>query len=349
MKIDGRPIAGSPFRTFVIAELSANHAGSLDHALAIVRAAGDAGADAIKLQTYRPDTITIDHDGPLFRVDSGTVWDGRTLYDLYEEAHTPWEWHAPLRDEALALGMTWFSSPFDDTAVDFLESLGAPAYKIASFEIVDLGLIRRAAATGKPMIISTGMATYEEISEAVDAARSAGATDIALLKCTSAYPSPPEEVDLRTIPAMAEAFNVPIGLSDHTVGVAVPVAAVGVGASIIEKHVTMRRADGGPDGGFSLEPAELSEMIAHIRIAERALGSVNYTPTPSEVESRSLRRSLFVVEDVRAGEVFTTASVRSIRPGHGLHTRHLPEVVGRRAVRDVARGTPVSWDLLAPV
>lgn len=347
MNIGGRPIAGHPPRTFVIAELSANHAGSLDTAIAIVRSAAEAGADSIKLQTYRPDTITIDHDGPLFRVDSGTVWDGRTLYDLYEEAHTPWEWHTALRDEAIRLGMTWFSSPFDDTAVDFLESLDIPAYKIASFEIVDLGLIRRAASTGKPMIISTGMATYDEIAEAVNAARGAGATEIALLKCTSAYPAPPEEVDLRTIPAMADAFNVPVGLSDHTIGVAVPVAAVAIGAAIIEKHVTLRRADGGPDGGFSLEPSEFAEMVSHIRIAEQALGSVNYIPTQSEAGSRSLRRSLFVVEDVSAGEAFTSSSVRSIRPGHGLHTRHLEEIIGRRAARDVPRGTPVSWDLIA--
>jgi len=348
VKIDGRPIAQDPTRTFVIAELSANHAGSVENALAIVRAAAESGADAIKLQTYRPDTITIEHGGPLFRVGSGTVWDGRTLFDLYAEAHTPWEWHAALRDEALRCGMTWFSSPFDESAVDFLESLDAPAYKIASFEIVDVGLIRRAAATGKPLIISTGMATYDEIAEALDTARGAGATDVALLKCTSAYPAPPEEVNLRTIPAMAEAFQVPVGLSDHTLGVAVPVAAVGAGAAIIEKHVTLRRADGGPDGLFSLEPRELAEMIAQVRVAERALGSVNYNPTESEVESRSLRRSLFVVEEVRAGEAFTSSSVRSIRPGHGLHTRHLPEVIGRRAARDVARGTPVSWDLFVP-
>lgn len=348
MKIDGRPIGGDPQHTFVIAELSANHSGSLDNALSIVRAAAASGADAVKLQTYRPDTITIDHDGPLFRVDSGTVWDGRTLYDLYAEAHTPWEWHAALRDEAIRLGMTWFSSPFDDTAVEFLEALAAPAYKIASFEIVDLGLIRRAASTGKPIIISTGMATFDEIAEAVDAARAGGATDIALLKCTSAYPAPPEEVDLRTIPAMAQTFAVPIGLSDHTIGVAVPVAAVGIGAAIIEKHVTLRRADGGPDAGFSLEPSEFAEMVAQVRIAERALGSANYTPTPSEVESRSLRRSLFVVEDVLAGEVFTDSSVRSIRPGYGLHTRHLAEVIGRRASRDIGRGTPLTWELVAP-
>ncbi|HET9878458.1 MAG TPA: pseudaminic acid synthase [Candidatus Limnocylindria bacterium] len=348
VEIDGRPIGGSPPRTFVIAELSANHGGSLDTALGIVRAAAEAGADAIKLQTYRPDTITIDADTEPFRISSGTVWDGRTMYELYEEAHTPWEWHAPIRDEALRLGMTWFSSPFDATAIDLLESLDVPAYKIASFEIVDVGLIRRVAATGKPMVISTGMATYDEIEEAVAAARDGGATDIALLKCTSAYPAPPDEVDLRTIPHMATAFGVPVGLSDHTMGIAVPVAAVALGAVIVEKHVTLRRADGGPDSGFSLEPAELAEMVAQIRVAEQALGSVSYTPTEREAPSRSLRRSLFVVDDVRAGEPFTEANVRSIRPGHGLHTRHLPEILGRHAARDVARGTPLSWDLIAP-
>ena len=348
MKIDGRPIGGDAQHTFVIAELSANHSGALDNALSIVRAAAEAGADAVKLQTYRPDTITIDDDGPLFRVDSGTVWDGRTLYDLYGEAHTPWEWHAALRDEALRLGMTWFSSPFDDSAVEFLEALDAPAYKIASFEIVDLGLIRRAASTGKPIIISTGMATFDEIAEAVDAARAGGATDIALLKCTSAYPAPPEEVNLRTIPQMADAFGTPVGLSDHTTGIAVPVAAVAVGAVIVEKHVTLSRSDGGPDSGFSLEPPEFADMVNQIRVAERALGAVSYTPTAHEADSRSLRRSLFVVKDVRAGEVFTESSVRSIRPGYGLHTRHLAEVMGRRASRDIDRGTPLSWELIAP-
>lgn len=347
MKIDGREIGGSPPHTFIIAELSANHGGSLDNALAIVRAAADAGADAVKLQTYRPDTITIDVDNEYFRIGSGTVWDGRTLYSLYEEAYTPWEWHAPLRDEAIRHGMTWFSSPFDSTAIALLESLNVPAYKIASFEMVDNGLIRQVAATGKPMIISTGMATYEEIEEAVGAARNAGATDIALLKCTSAYPAPPEEVDLRTIPHMATAFGSLVGLSDHTVGIAVPVAAVAMGAVIIEKHLTLRRANGGPDSSFSLEPEELADMVAQIRVAEKALGKVNYEPAAHEAGSRSLRRSLFVVDDVRAGEAFTERNVRSIRPGYGLHTRHLPEVLGRRAVRDVARGTPLSWDLVA--
>lgn len=345
--IDGRRIGGTPPRAFVIAELSANHGGSLDTALAIVRVAAEAGADAVKLQTYRPDTITIDADSEHFRIQSGTVWDGRTLYSLYQQAYTPWEWHAPIRDEALRLGMTWFSSPFDSTAIDLLESLDVPAYKIASFEIVDVGLIRRIAATGKPMIISTGMATYEEIAEAVAAARDAGATEIALLKCTSAYPAPPDEVNLRTIPHMANAFGVPVGLSDHTMGIAVPVAAVALGAVIVEKHVTMRRSEGGPDSGFSLEPTELSDMVSQIRVAEQALGQVSYAPTQREAPSRILRRSLFVVEDIRAGELFTAANVRSIRPGHGLHTRHLPEILGRRAARSIARGTPLSWDIVA--
>lgn len=346
MQIDGRPIDPREPHTFVIAELSANHGGRLETAIEIVRKAAEAGVDAVKLQTYRPDTITLDHASKLFQVSAGTVWDGQTLYGLYEEAQTPWEWHAPIRDEALRHGLTWFSSPFDLTAVDFLETLDIPAYKIASFEIVDIGLIRRVAETGKPVVISTGMATFDEIEEAVTAARDAGATDIALLKCTSAYPSPPDEVDLRTIPHMAQAFAVPVGLSDHTMGIAVPVAAVALGAVIVEKHVTLRRADGGPDSGFSLEPDELAEMVSQIRVAEQALGAVSYEPTAKEAASRDLRRSLFVVEDVRAGEPFSEANVRSIRPGYGLHTRHLPEVLGRRAVSDIERGTPMSWDLV---
>ena len=348
MIIDGRPIGGDDGRTFIIAELSANHGGSLETALQIVAAAAAAGVDAVKIQTYRPDTITIDHDGEPFRIASGTVWDGRTLYSLYEEAYTPWEWHEPIRDAARRHGLTWFSSPFDDTAIDFLESLGAPAYKIASFELVDLGLIQHAAATGKPLIMSTGMATLAEIAEAVGAARSAGATEVALLKCTSAYPAPPEEANLNTIAHLAAAFGLPVGLSDHTVGTAVPAAAVALGATIVEKHVILRRADGGPDSGFSLEPDELATMVEHIRTAEKARGGVIYEPTEREARSRALRRSLFVVEDVGAGEPFTERNVRSIRPGHGLHTRHLPEVLGRRAGRRVARGTPLSWDLLQP-
>jgi pseudaminic acid synthase len=345
MEIAGRPIGpGAP--TYVIAELSANHRGRLETAVQLVRAAADAGVDAIKLQTYTADTITIDADRPEFRIGSGTVWDGRTLHDLYAEAATPWEWHEPLQRVASEHGLHFFSSPFDASAVDFLERLGVPAFKIASFEIVDVGLIARVARTGKPMIISTGMATLDEIGEAVEAARGAGATQIALLKCTSAYPAPAEDANLRTIPDMAARFDVPVGLSDHTLGIAVPVAAVAMGATIVEKHLTTSRADGGPDGGFSLEPDELREMVAAIRTAETALGTVSYEPTDEEAGSRILRRSLFAVEAIRAGEPFTERNVRSIRPGHGLHTRHLPEILGRTAARDIERGEPLSWELV---
>jgi pseudaminic acid synthase len=347
MEVAGRRIGwGEP--TYVIAELSANHRQDLDEAVRLVRAAADAGADAVKLQTYTPDTITLESDRPEFRISSGTVWDGRTLHDLYGEAYTPWEWHELLQREAHQAGMELLSSPFDDTAVDFLEALGLPAYKIASFEIVDLGLIRRVAATGKPMIISTGMATLPEIAEAVDAARQAGARDIVLLKCTSAYPAPPEDANLRTIANLAETFGVPVGLSDHTLGIAVPVAAVAMGAVMIEKHFTMSRAVPGPDAGFSLEPDEFAEMVRQVRTAERALGQVSYAPTEREAGSRILRRSLFVVADIRSGEAFSASNVRSIRPGHGLHTRHLGEVLGRQATRDIERGTPLSWDLIGP-
>ena len=347
MEIAGRPIgAGAP--TYVIAELSANHRQSFDAAIRLVEAAADAGVDAVKLQTYTADTITIDADGPEFRIESGTIWDGRTLHDLYAEAATPWEWHEPLQRAASDRGLHFFSSPFDDTAVDFLEGLGVPAFKIASFEIVDVGLIARVARTGKPMIISTGMATLDEVTEGVAAARAAGAAQIALLKCTSSYPAAPEDADLLTIPDMAARFDVPIGLSDHTLGTVVPVAAVALGAAIVEKHLTLSRADGGPDGGFSLEPAEMREMVEGIRVAERALGTISYAPSSQEAPSRILRRSLFVVDRVSAGEPFTEANVRSIRPGHGLHTRHLPEILGRRATRDIERGTPLDWNLIGP-
>lgn len=347
MQIAGRTIS-SEAPTYVIAELSANHRGSLENAVQLVQATADAGADAIKLQTYTADTITIAADRPEFRIGSGTVWDGRTLHDLYAEAATPWEWHEPLQRAATDRGLHFFSSPFDASAVDFLERLGVPAFKIASFEIVDIGLIGRVARTGRPMIISTGMATLDEITEAVAAARSAGASEFALLKCTSAYPAPPEDVNLRTIPDMAARFGVPIGLSDHTLGMTVPVAAVAVGATIIEKHLTLRRADGGPDGSFSLEPDELREMVAAVRVAEKAMGRVSYEPTSHEAGSRILRRSLFAVERIAAGEAFTQRNVRSIRPGHGLHTRHLPEILGRAATRDIERGEPLGWELVGP-
>ena len=345
MEIAGRPIGdGAP--TYVITELSANHQQSLETALKLVEAAAAAGADAVKLQTYTPDTITIDAEGPEFRIGAGTIWDGRTLHDLYAEAATPWEWHQPLQRAAVDSGMQFFSSPFDDSAVEFLERLEVPAYKIASFEIVDVGLITRVARTGKPMIMSTGMATLDEIAEGVAAARDHGNEQLALLKCTSAYPAPPEESDLRTIPDMAARFGVPVGLSDHTLGISVPIAAVALGAAIVEKHLTLSRADGGPDGAFSLEPDELRAMVDGIRIAEKALGSVSYEPTDREAPSRILRRSLFVVEAVRAGQPFTERNIRSIRPGHGLHTRHLPDVLGSVAARDIERGTPLQWDLV---
>jgi len=300
----------------------------------------------VKLQTYTPDTITINADSECFQIGQGTIWEGRTLYNLYDEAYTPWEWQPKLKELAREAGLDFFSTPFDDTAVEFLEKMNVVAWKIASFEIVDLPLIRRVARTGKPVIMSTGMATLMEVDEAVRAFREAGGTQLALLKCTSAYPAAPEEMNLRTIPNLAETFNVTAGLSDHSLGIAVPVAAVALGASIIEKHFTLSRKRGGPDAAFSLEPPEFAEMVSAVRVAERALGRVSYGAGPGEAGSRIFRRSLFVVKDVRAGERFTNENVRSIRPGHGLHTRHLEQVLGRRASRDVLRGTPVSWDLL---
>lgn len=336
----GRPV-------YVVAEMSGNHNQDFEQALRIIRAAKEAGADAVKLQTYTPDTITLDGRGDLFRVGKGTIWEGRTLYDLYGEASTPWEWHPRLKQAAGDQGLDLFSAPFDHTAVDFLEELEMPIYKIASFENVDLPLIRRVARTGKPIILSTGMATLAEIDEAVRAAREAGNTDLALLKCTSAYPAPPDEMNLRTIPHLAEAFGVPAGLSDHTLGVAVPVVAVALGACIVEKHLTLARADGGPDSAFSLEPHEFREMVEAIRVTEKALGQVRYQVTEHERDSRVFRRSLFVVEDVAADAPFTEGNVRSIRPGHGLPPKFLPEVLGRRAARDIERGTPLDWGLIA--
>lgn len=335
---DGKP-------AFIVAELSANHGGTLERAMRIVEAAADCGADAVKLQTYTADTLTVDADNEHFRI-KGTLWEGRTLHDLYREAHLPWEWHEPLRKAALDRGLEFFSTPFDPTAVSFLASLGVSAWKIASFEIVDIPLIRLVAAQGQPLIMSTGMATQEEIAEAVDAARQAGAPSIVLLKCTSAYPARPEDMHLRTIADMRERFGVPVGLSDHTLGVAVPVAAVMVGACVIEKHLTLARADGGPDSAFSLEPHEFAEMVTSVRTAERALGDVSYAGSGGESASRAFRRSLFIVRDVRKGETLTSESVRSIRPGAGLHPRHLAEVIGRIAARDLAKGTPLHWDLL---
>lgn len=346
MRIDDRCIGpGQP--VYVVAEMSANHGQDFEQAVAIVQAAKEAGADAIKLQTYTPDTLTIDCDNEHFRIGEGTIWEGRTLYELYGEAYTPWDWQPKLKDIANRLGLDFFSTPFDLTAVDFLEGMGVPAYKIASFEAVDLGLIQRVAQTGKPIILSTGMATLAEIDEAVRTARDAGAAQIALLKCTSAYPAAPEGMHLRTIPHLVEAFQVPVGLSDHTLGIAVPVAAVALGACIVEKHFTLSRGTPGPDSAFSLEPHEFRAMVEAIRVTEEALGEVRYEVTSQEAASRVFRRSLFVVQDIGAGEVFTTDNVRSIRPGYGLHTRHLDQVLGRHAGQDIQRGTPLGWAHLA--
>jgi pseudaminic acid synthase len=343
----GERIVGGDAPVYVIAELSGNHGGDFERARRLVHAAADAGADAVKLQTYTPDTMTIRSDAEHFRISSGTIWDGRTLYDLFDEAQTPWEWHEPLRREAISRGLDFFSSPFDATAVDFLETLAVPVYKVASFELVDIPLIRRIAQTGKPIILSTGMATREEIAEAVREALAGGANGVAVLACTSAYPAQPDEANLRSIPDLASTFGIPVGLSDHTLGVAVPIAAAALGAAIVEKHLTLSRSDPGPDSAFSLEPDEFAEMVAGIRTAQSALGEVKLGPTAHEVGPRSRRRSLFVVQDVRAGELYTSENVRSIRPGHGLHPRHLDDVLGRPAARDVARGTPIAWELIA--
>lgn len=343
-EIDGRMIgAGHP--AYLIAELSANHNQDYDEAVRLVHAAHEAGADAIKLQTYTADTLTIESDQPQFKI-TGTPWDGRTLHDLYQEAMTPWDWQPKLRELALGLGMGCFSSPFDATAVAFLEDAGFPAYKIASFEIVDIPLIRQAAATGKPIIISTGMATLDEITEAVDAVAGAGGDALALLKCTSAYPAPASEMNLSCIPDLAARFGLPVGLSDHTMTAESALAAVALGACIIEKHLTLSRDNPGPDSAFSLEPPEFKAMVDSVRTVEAAMGTPGYAPGEAEKKSTAFRRSLFIVEDVAEGEPLTAENVRSIRPGGGLHTRHLDEVMGRKAKAPIKRGTPLSLDLL---
>lgn len=342
--VNGRTIGpGQP--VYLIAEMSANHGQDFAQAVAILEAAKAAGADAVKLQTYTPDTLTIDCDNEWFRI-KGTIWAGRNLYQLYGEAYTPWEWQPKLKELADRLGIDLFSTPFDATAVDFLEEMAVPAHKVASFEVVDLPLLRRIGATGKPVIMSTGMASLAEIDEAVRTLRQAGAAGVALLKCTSAYPAPPDAMNLSTIPHLAEAFDVPAGLSDHTLGIAAPVAAVALGATIIEKHFTLDRKQGGPDSGFSLTPKEFAAMVAAVREAEQAVGRVSYEPTEKERESRAFRRSLFVVQEIAAGSRFTPENIRSIRPGHGLAPKHLEKILGRRATRDIPRGTPLCWDLV---
>ncbi|MFZ5775049.1 MAG: pseudaminic acid synthase [Thermodesulfobacteriota bacterium] len=342
--INGRVI-GPGHPVYVIAEMSANHGQDFDQAARIIAAAKEAGADAVKLQTYTPDTITIACDREHFRIQ-GTIWNGRTLHDLYAEAYTPWEWQPRLKKIADELGITLFSTPFDVSAVEFLENMDVLAHKVASFELVDTELLEKIGATGKPVIMSTGMASLAEIDEAVATLRRAGAGGIALLKCTSAYPAAPASMNLRTIPHLAQGFGVVAGLSDHTTGLAAPVAAVALGASIIEKHFTLDRSTGGPDSAFSLEPDEFAAMVNAVREAEQALGRVSYDLTEAEQKSRAFRRSLFAVADIRAGELLTPQNVRSIRPGHGLAPKHLASVLGRRASRDIGRGTPLAWELV---
>jgi N-acetylneuraminate synthase len=342
--IDGRQIGPSQ-PPYVIAELSANHNGNIESALKIIEEAKRSGADAVKLQTYRADTITLDVDRPEFRI-SGGLWDGRSLYELYEEAHTPWEWHKTLFEHARKLGITIFSSPFDNTAVDLLESLGTPAYKIASFEAVDLPLIRYVASKGKPMIISTGMADETEIQEAVDAARGAGCKQLILLHCVSGYPAPSDEYNLRTIPDMQERYGTLVGLSDHTLENATAIASVAMGACVIEKHFTLDRKGGGPDDSFSLEPADLLALCKDSKIAWKAIGVVNYGCKASERVNTQFRRSLYFVKPLVVGEIITGDAVRSVRPGYGLAPKYLPEVIGRRVKEAVEYGDPVTMDRL---
>lgn len=341
IQIDGRLI-GPSHPPYVIAELSANHNGSLETALRIVREAAKAGADAVKLQTYKPDTITLDAESDDFRIRGG-LWDGRTLYDLYQEAHMPWEWHRPLFDEARRLDVTMFSSPFDTTAVDLLEDLNAPAYKIASFEAVDLPLIRYAASTGKPLIISTGMADAEEIGEAVAAAQDGGCSQLALLHCVSGYPAPAEDYNLRTMCDMALRFGHVTGLSDHTLDNTVATASVALGGAIIEKHFTLDRAGGGPDDSFSLEPDDFAALCRSARMTWEALGQIDYGLKSSEQGNLQFRRSLYFVRDLPAGSVIGAGDVRSVRPGYGIAPKHLNAVLGRRVVRDMAANTPCLW------
>lgn len=346
IQIDGRRI-GLSEPPFVIAEMSGNHNQSLQRALEIVDAAAKAGAHAVKLQTYTADTMTIPvHEGEFVISDKSSLWAGRALHDLYQEAHTPWEWHKDIFDRCRKHGMVPFSTPFDETAIDFLEDLNAPCYKIASFENTDLPLIRRAAATGKPLIISSGMASVSELDEAVRAAREAGCKKLVLLKCTSTYPAEPVNTNITTIPHMRALFDCEVGLSDHTMGVGVAVASVALGATVIEKHFTLRRADGGVDSAFSLEPEEMAQLVIESERAWQSLGDIHYGATDDENRSKVFRRSLYVVEDMKAGEVLTRNNVRAIRPGLGLSPEYIELLLGKKVNGDVKRGTPVDWSLI---
>ncbi len=346
VEINGRRV-GPDEPCYVIAEMSANHHQDFDEAKRIVEAAAKAGADAIKLQTYTPDTITLDADLPHFKIEGGTLWDGRKLYELYAEAYTPWDWQPKLKEFAEEFGLDLFSSPFDETAVDFLEEMDVPCHKIASFEMTHVPLLRKVAETGKPIIMSTGMASLGEIEESLQAIADAGGEQVVLLKCTSAYPAPPEEANIRTIPHIRETFGVPTGLSDHTMGIAVPVVARSVGACVIEKHLTMSREVPGPDSDFSLEPDEFGAMVDAVRVAEKALGEVSYGPTSKQVASKKFRRSVFAVCDIDAGEPFTPENVKVLRPSDGLEPKHYDEVLDTSAARDITRGTPIGWNDLS--
>ena len=346
VSIAGREI-GPDARPYIIAEMSGNHNGSLERAKQIVTSAAEHGADAVKLQTYTAETMTLDIDAPGFTIEDETsLWAGRQLYDLYDEAHTPWDWHAPLMEHAKSLGIHCFSSPFDATAVDFLERLDVPAYKIASFEMMDLPLIRKVARTGKPLIISTGMATLAEIHEAIAAAKGEGNDQLIVLKCTSTYPATPDNTNVRTIPNMIDATGCLVGLSDHTMGVGVPAAAVTLGAVLVEKHFTLARADGGVDSAFSLEPHELQSLRDETERAWQSLGTVSYGGSKAEEGSRVFRRSLYVAQDMKEGDTLTQQNLRAIRPGYGLPPKFFDLLIGKRVNRDIARGTPMAWDLV---
>ena len=340
-------MVGGNSSVFIIAELSANHLQDFDVAVKTIQLAKESGADAVKFQTYTPDTITIDSNNEYFQIKQGTIWDGKTLYQLYQEAYTPWEWHPKLKNIAEEIGLVCFSSPFDNTAVDFLEEINVPAYKVASLEITDLPLIEYIASKGKPVIISTGIATLADIEAAVNACKKVGNHQIALLKCTSAYPAPLEEANLRTIPNLADTFKTVVGFSDHTLGISAPMASVALGAKIIEKHFILNRNIGGPDAAFSMEPHEFRAMVEAVRDVEKALGNVNYDLTEKMKKSREFSRSLFAVMDIKAGELFTEENVRSIRPGFGLHPRYHEQIIGKKARNDVKRGTPFDWNLIS--